>query len=217
MADYLLMQMQVFGHDRMEPKQINMVALPFYQQNLTIPGHINCEMGLGSQAMETNQVQPKLVYHMMKCEMYNQWAVQMQGNKTEYYTVASECNPARAGDVPLTSGFYPLILRDSKPLKSDGHTKDSDPDDIQDFQIPVLDIISVNILENLKNGKFYWDLDGKISLTLYQNAQLYWHQARKPKEIPQETFSCNTHYPVGIEGHKQVYKTNIYTQNLAKI
>uniref|UniRef100_A0A915I9B3 Uncharacterized protein n=1 Tax=Romanomermis culicivorax TaxID=13658 RepID=A0A915I9B3_ROMCU len=31
MADYLLMQMQVFDHDRMEPKQINTVALHFYQ------------------------------------------------------------------------------------------------------------------------------------------------------------------------------------------
>uniref|UniRef100_A0A915KJL4 Uncharacterized protein n=1 Tax=Romanomermis culicivorax TaxID=13658 RepID=A0A915KJL4_ROMCU len=32
MADYLLMQMQVFGHDRMEPEQINAIALHFYQQ-----------------------------------------------------------------------------------------------------------------------------------------------------------------------------------------
>uniref|UniRef100_A0A915IZC2 Uncharacterized protein n=1 Tax=Romanomermis culicivorax TaxID=13658 RepID=A0A915IZC2_ROMCU len=68
------------------------------------------------------------------------------------------------------------------------------------------DNISVDILENLK---CYWDLD--------ENAKLYWHQAGKPKEMRQEAFSCNTHYPVGIEGHKQVYKTNFYTPNLARI
>uniref|UniRef100_A0A915KNX1 DUF4216 domain-containing protein n=1 Tax=Romanomermis culicivorax TaxID=13658 RepID=A0A915KNX1_ROMCU len=54
-GDYLLMQMQVFNDDRMEPKQINTVALHFYQEYSTIPGHINHEMGLGSQAMETDQ------------------------------------------------------------------------------------------------------------------------------------------------------------------
>uniref|UniRef100_A0A915L2L0 Uncharacterized protein n=1 Tax=Romanomermis culicivorax TaxID=13658 RepID=A0A915L2L0_ROMCU len=55
MADYLLMQMQVFNHDRMELKEINMVALHFYQHYLAIPGYINHEMGLGSQVMKTNQ------------------------------------------------------------------------------------------------------------------------------------------------------------------
>uniref|UniRef100_A0A915JDR0 Uncharacterized protein n=1 Tax=Romanomermis culicivorax TaxID=13658 RepID=A0A915JDR0_ROMCU len=75
MAHYLLMQMQVFNHDRMEPKQINNVACHFYQQYSAIPGRVNREMGLGSQAMETEQVEPNMVYHMMKCEMYNSWAV----------------------------------------------------------------------------------------------------------------------------------------------
>uniref|UniRef100_A0A915JKQ4 Uncharacterized protein n=1 Tax=Romanomermis culicivorax TaxID=13658 RepID=A0A915JKQ4_ROMCU len=55
MADYLLMQMQVLAHDRMEPKQVNTIALYFYQQYLAIPGHINLGMGLGSQVMETDQ------------------------------------------------------------------------------------------------------------------------------------------------------------------
>uniref|UniRef100_A0A915LCU4 Uncharacterized protein n=1 Tax=Romanomermis culicivorax TaxID=13658 RepID=A0A915LCU4_ROMCU len=58
MADYLLMQMQVFNNDRMGPKQINRVALHFYQQHSAIPGHINREMGLGYQAMETDQRWP---------------------------------------------------------------------------------------------------------------------------------------------------------------
>uniref|UniRef100_A0A915ICC0 Uncharacterized protein n=1 Tax=Romanomermis culicivorax TaxID=13658 RepID=A0A915ICC0_ROMCU len=95
MANYLVLQMQIFDYDRLEPKQINTIVLHFYRQYLTILGHINCEMGLGSQGMETDQVQPDMVYHMMKCEMYNWWVVQMQGKETEYYTVASECNPAR--------------------------------------------------------------------------------------------------------------------------
>uniref|UniRef100_A0A915JF13 Uncharacterized protein n=1 Tax=Romanomermis culicivorax TaxID=13658 RepID=A0A915JF13_ROMCU len=131
MANYLLMQMQVFEHDRMEPKQINTIALHFYQQYLTIPGHINREMGLGSQAMETDQVQPNMVYHMMKCEMYNRWAIQMQGNNTGYYTAATKCDPARAQDVPLPN---------------------SDPDDIQDVQVPDWSNISRDILENIRSG-----------------------------------------------------------------
>uniref|UniRef100_A0A915J5P2 Uncharacterized protein n=1 Tax=Romanomermis culicivorax TaxID=13658 RepID=A0A915J5P2_ROMCU len=55
MTDQLLMQMQVFNHDKVDPKQINNVALYFYQQYSTIPGHVNREMGLGSQVMETDQ------------------------------------------------------------------------------------------------------------------------------------------------------------------
>uniref|UniRef100_A0A915JY38 Uncharacterized protein n=1 Tax=Romanomermis culicivorax TaxID=13658 RepID=A0A915JY38_ROMCU len=55
MADQLLMQMQVFNHDKVDPKQINNVALYSYQQYSTIPRHVNREMGLGSQVMETNQ------------------------------------------------------------------------------------------------------------------------------------------------------------------
>uniref|UniRef100_A0A915I9B5 Uncharacterized protein n=1 Tax=Romanomermis culicivorax TaxID=13658 RepID=A0A915I9B5_ROMCU len=75
----------------------------------------------------------------------------MQGSETGYYTSASECNPARGRDVLLPSGFYPLIPRDSEPLKNDGYTKDSDPDNIKDVQIPDWDSINLDILENLRN------------------------------------------------------------------
>uniref|UniRef100_A0A915IM19 Uncharacterized protein n=1 Tax=Romanomermis culicivorax TaxID=13658 RepID=A0A915IM19_ROMCU len=73
--------------------------------------------------------------------MYNWWAVQMQENEREYCTAASECNPAREPDVLLLRGFYPLIPRDN------------------------WDNISADILENLKNGECYWDLDGLETLT----------------------------------------------------
>uniref|UniRef100_A0A915JN62 Uncharacterized protein n=1 Tax=Romanomermis culicivorax TaxID=13658 RepID=A0A915JN62_ROMCU len=51
--------------------------------------------------------------------MFNPWAMQMQGNETDYYTPATEGNLARGQDMPLPSGFFPLFLRDNSESSSE--------------------------------------------------------------------------------------------------
>uniref|UniRef100_A0A915K1Y4 Mitochondrial carrier protein n=1 Tax=Romanomermis culicivorax TaxID=13658 RepID=A0A915K1Y4_ROMCU len=53
-----------------------------------------------------------------------------------------------------------LIPRDYKPIKKDGYTEDSNPNDIQDVQISDWDNISLDVLDNLRSGTSYWNLDG---------------------------------------------------------
>uniref|UniRef100_A0A915ITS7 Uncharacterized protein n=1 Tax=Romanomermis culicivorax TaxID=13658 RepID=A0A915ITS7_ROMCU len=50
----LMAEEWVFDHDRMEAKQIDLIALHFYQQYSSIPGHVNQETGLGSPVLETD-------------------------------------------------------------------------------------------------------------------------------------------------------------------